>query len=167
MGQRVTRVLLPLAIFAVVAYAWHLFTPWEKWGKVSFSWIDIAVGATIAFLSDSVRKGFDLEVNDEVISMKGSLFNRPKVRRGRIRNLHERRESILREPGLLLSEGGCIRRYFGGSVFHPQVCRNMNKSRQRQCAGKRLDKERNESLKSRLRNRRADGRAKMQPLGRH
>lgn len=117
--QRVARVLLFPVIYVTVIYAWHLFSPWRKSDKVSFDWLDVSINVAVAFFFDSVRKEYDLEVSDEIICKKGSFFSNSTVRKGRIRYLHERSGNILLEPGLLLSEGGPVRRFFSGSVFIP------------------------------------------------
>jgi len=50
---------------------------------------------------------------------RGRLLGNRKVRRGRIHFLRELRGNIFREPGLRLSEGGTIHRFFFGCVWIP------------------------------------------------
>ncbi len=78
----------------------------------------VAAGAFLVF--DSQRREYEIEVTDEMISMRGglSLGNR-KVRRGRIHFLREQRGNIFREPALRLSEHGAIHRFFFGYVWIP------------------------------------------------
>jgi len=81
--------------------------------------VDAAVPAVIDFFQ-SGRKAYDVEIDDEVIRMSGAPWGLNKrVRRGRIRYVHEVKENFLRESALKISEHGPVGTYFLGCVLIP------------------------------------------------
>lgn len=103
----------------LVVHYWH--SEGKKGSDYSEWFFDLAVAGIVTFVSESRRREYDLEVDDEEIRMRGGaleLGNR-KVHRGRIRYLHESRGNLLRETGLRLSEHGRIGRFFFSYVWIP------------------------------------------------
>jgi hypothetical protein len=120
--KRIARTVFAVACavlgILVVNYLWHSD---GKKGS-DHSWVsDLVVVGIGAFVFESRRRQYDLEVDDEEIRMRGGglkLGDR-KVRRGRIRYSHESRGNLLREAGLRLSEHGSIGRFLFGYVWIP------------------------------------------------
>lgn len=119
LGRRVARALLALVIFIVATYIFNvLFRPGKaiKFGREDFM-VDAVIAAATDFFAK--RKGYELEVDDETIRMRGGDWINKSVRKGRIRYLHESNGNLFREPALNLSEHGPIRSRFLGCVWIP------------------------------------------------
>jgi len=96
---------------------WFAQSAWTLWEKL----FDALVAAGAFFVFDSRRREYEIEVTDEVISMRGGLLLAAhKVRRGRIHFLRELHGNIFREPALRLSEHGPIHRFLLGFVWVPK-----------------------------------------------
>ncbi len=81
---------------------------------------DAVVAAGTFLLFDSQRREYEIEVTNEMISMRGGLsLGNHRVRPGRIHFVCEQRGNIFREPALRLSEHGAIYRFFFGYVWIP------------------------------------------------
>jgi hypothetical protein len=119
-SKRIARVAFLLVVYVLVLWVAHVY--WSrsnlKSGSLEEYIVDAVVFAAIAYFADSIRRDYDLEVNDEIIRIRGG-FSSHQVRRGRIRYWREHSGNFLREPGLWLSEGMGVRRVFSGYVFVP------------------------------------------------
>jgi len=121
LGRRVARVVFALVFFAVGAYVVRCIWPSPKSQRER---IEDYIGDGIicvltAFFADSVRKKYDLEVDDESIQMRRGWFGNHRVRRGHIRYVREYRGNLLHEPALRIAERGAIGRFFWGYVSIP------------------------------------------------
>jgi len=125
--KRVARIVLFAALAALGTCMVHLLWPSSKPKRTNIE--DYLVGEVIvvgtAFLFDSVRPGYDLEVTDEIIrTRRGFGVGGHTVRRGRIRYLREYGGNLFRESALFMSEHGGIFRFLFGYVSvpatHPQ-----------------------------------------------
>jgi hypothetical protein len=117
--RRVARALFALLIFVAASFAIHALL--RRPGSVGMKREEYVVDAVIAMATDffSRRKGYDLEVDDEVIRVSGGDWPRHRVRRGRVRYLRESDGNWFHEPGLKLSEHGPIGTRFLGGVWIP------------------------------------------------
>jgi hypothetical protein len=120
LARRATRTGFVFAVTLLGAIVIHRM--WFTRDPLGFGekLFDAVVAAGTFLVFDSQRREYEIEVTDEMISMRGgmSLGNR-KVRRGRIHFLREQRGNIFREPALRLSEHGAIHRFFFGYVWIP------------------------------------------------
>jgi hypothetical protein len=108
--------VVTLLVAVIIHRLWfaHRVLDWEG------TLVDAIIAAGVAFAFESRRKEYEIEVNDEEISMrKGSSLAKRKVRHGYIHFWRESPGNIFREPTLRLSEHGAIYRFFFGYVSIP------------------------------------------------
>lgn len=118
--KRIARTTHGFATTLIAAFVFHRWWFPQTAFETGERFLDAIVAAGIFFTFDSVRRKYDIEVTDEAISTRNRRYSGDrKVQRGRIRYLREQRGTILREPGLRLSEHGAIRRFFFGYVWIP------------------------------------------------
>jgi hypothetical protein len=119
LGKRIARALLALVIFIVATYIFNAL--WRPGKAERFGREDFVVDAVIAAATDffTKRKGYELEVDDETIRMRGGDWINKSVRRGHIRYLRESSGNWFHEAALKLSEHGPIRTRFLGCVWIP------------------------------------------------
>lgn len=119
LGKRVARALLALAIFMIVTYAFNALFRSGK--SIKFDREDFIVDAVVALAADffTKRKGYELEIDDEMIRMRGGNWVNNRVRRGHIHYLRESTGNLFREAALKLSERGPLATRFLGCVWIP------------------------------------------------
>jgi hypothetical protein len=119
LGKRIARTAVVVLVTGVAQYLW--FYRSGKWSHGEDWLIDSVVLGMVTFFLDSRRREYDLELDDEMIRVRsGSLgIGNGRVRRGRIRYLHESIGGMFREPALRLSEHGRISSFFVGRVWIP------------------------------------------------
>ena len=118
LAKRITRTCIVFVLSVLGAFLIHrLWLAQSDWalGQRLFDAL-VAAGAFFAFYS--LRRGYQIEVTDETISMRGALGSH-KIRRGHIHFLREFRGNVFREPALRLSEHGPIHRFLFGYVWVP------------------------------------------------
>lgn len=119
LSQRLARASFAFLTFTFATYIVHHFgfsrgTP--------MNWEDYTIDAVLAFGTDywtSKRKGFEIQIGNDEIRMRGESGYNKCVRRGRIRYLREVSGGLLAEPALRLSEHGAILTRFLGCVWIP------------------------------------------------
>jgi hypothetical protein len=120
LAKRATRTSFIFAVTLLGAILIHRLWFAQKALEVGEKLFDALVAAGAILVFDSQRREYEIEVTDELISMRGGLsLGNSRVRRGRIHFLREQHGNILREPALRLSEHGAIHRFFFGYVWIP------------------------------------------------
>jgi hypothetical protein len=120
LAKRITRTALVFACAVLGMFLVHHFWFGQKAGSSWERLFDALVAAGTFFVLDSQRREYDIEVTDDLISMRGGPFSRVRqARRGHIHSLRELHGNIFREPGLRLSEHGVIHRFLFGYVWIP------------------------------------------------
>jgi hypothetical protein len=118
--KRTVRTSIVFACTLLGSFLIHNF--WFAKNTRSYGeWLfDSLVAAGAFFIFDSRRREYDIEVTDDLISMRRgfSLLDR-SVRRGHIHFFHESHGNIFREPALRLSEHGIVYRFLFGYVWIP------------------------------------------------
>ena len=120
LAKRIKRTGLVFAFALLGMFLIHHF--WFAQNARAF-WertFDALIAAGTFFCFDSLRREYDIEVTDDMISMQGNLFPRVRrVRRGHLHFLRELPGNIFREPALRLSEHGIVYRFLFGCVWIP------------------------------------------------
>jgi|WetSurMetagenome_2_1015567.scaffolds.fasta_scaffold664010_1 hypothetical protein len=121
LGKHLAQGMAPIALLAVALYFLHSWWPsrfTEKFRIEKYASELICAGVGI-FLFESRKRKYDLEVDDQIIRMRGGFGWEVHVRRGRIRYFRETSGRLFREPALELSEHGRIGSFFLGCVWIP------------------------------------------------
>jgi hypothetical protein len=99
LAKRITRTGLVFGCTLLGMFLVHRFWFAQNAGTFWERLFDALVAAGTFFVLDSQRRGYDIEVTDDIVSMRGGLLSRiRRVRRGRIHFLRELRGNIFREP---------------------------------------------------------------------
>jgi hypothetical protein len=126
--RRIARVVLLAVLAAIGTYIFRLVWPSSKPERTNFE--DYAVGEIgillSAFIFDSARAGYTLEITDELMETRGGMHGKHTVRRGRVCYLREHAGNIFREPALYLSEHGGFFRFLFGHVSIPRTLPNYD-----------------------------------------
>jgi hypothetical protein len=119
LGKRIARTAVVVVATGAAQYLW--FYRSGRWSQGEDWLIDLVVVGMVTFILDSIRREYDLEVDDGMIRVRNASLSigNGKVRRGRIRYMHESIGGMFSEPALRLSEHGRISRFFVGGVWIP------------------------------------------------
>ncbi|MGH9516890.1 MAG: hypothetical protein ACRD3P_14560 [Terriglobales bacterium] len=130
--RRLARVVLLAVLAAIGTYMFRRVWPSPKPESTHFE--DYAVGEfgvlLSAFLFESARAAYALEITDDIMQTRGGMHGTHKVRRGRIRYFREHSGNFFREPALYLSEHSGVPRFLFGYVLNLALCSTTNKSKQ-------------------------------------
>ncbi len=121
LSKRIARAMLVLAVTLLGAFLVHHFwssrSSWDVWEDL----FDALVAFVAFFFFDSRRRGYQIEVTEQTIAMRGDqrFWGTRRVRRGHIRYFHEQQGNFFRESMLRLSEHGGFYRSLFGNVLIP------------------------------------------------
>ena len=120
LAKRITRTGLVFACTLLAMFLVHHFWFTQDAGTFWERLFEVLLAAGTFFVLDSQRREYDIEVTNDMVSMRGGLFSRiRRVRPGHIHFLREVRGNLFREPALRLSEHGIIHRFLFGYVWIP------------------------------------------------
>ena len=121
--RRMARVVLLAVLAAIGTYIFRLVWRSPKPERTNFE--DYVVGEIgvllSAFLFDSTRHAYTLEITDDRIQTRGGIHGKHTVRKGSIRYFREHGGNFFREPALYLSEHGGFFRFLFGYVYIPRT----------------------------------------------